>query len=179
MSDFLHTPFFCEENIWQLCQHPSLRERERKFVVWITSCGEVCAVWKQKAAKGPDKPIGWDYHVVLLAESESGWELWDLDTTLSCPTSLDDWLSGSFPFAGEIPEEFEPRFRLVAADQFVASFSSDRSHMLDRRGRYRKPPPAWPAIRGAEASNFSRWLDAADPIAAPPISLDELRLRFS
>jgi hypothetical protein len=173
----LYTPFYCEENIWHLCQQDALRDRDKK-VVWITGAGGICALWRQRAARQPDQPIGWDYHVVLLTGSPSGWAIWDLDTTLPCPLPLPEYLAQTFPYADQIPGEFQPRFRIVDADDFLSTFSSDRSHMLDAGGRYRKTPPPWPAIGADRPSNFARWLDPTDPIAEPPISLAAMIARF-
>lgn len=40
-------------------------------------------------------------------------------------------------------------FRVVPIDSFLSNFSSDRSHMKDKNGKYRVPPPSYAPILGA------------------------------
>ncbi len=136
-------------------------------------------MWHQRAAAAPDEPVLWDYHVVVLARAP--WEVWDLDTTLGLPVSATTYLRRSFRPELRLPPQYAPRFRLVDAAQLVATFASDRSHMLGPDGRYTQEPPPWPAIRppngeGA-ASNLARFLALGDPIAGEELGLAGLLAR--
>jgi hypothetical protein len=144
---FLHQPFWCEENVWHLAQHPAVADAREAVVLVLTGAGAQVACWQQKA--GPEgEPILWDYHVVLATRFER-WQLWDLDGRLGCPVAASDWLRATFPRPSVVPARFQPRFAVIAAADYVARFGSDRAHMRDDRGRWRKPPPPWAAIAGS------------------------------
>jgi hypothetical protein len=50
-------------------------------------------------------------------------------------------------------------FRVIEAKQYIANFSSDRSHMRLPSGDWAAPPPSWPPIVKRESSNLMGWLD--------------------
>lgn len=136
--------FYCEENIWWLARSPQVRERER-WAVFISNPNRTCAIWAQRAGP-PDRPVVWDYHVVLLAKScsGSGLEVWDLDSRLLVPCPADRWLQASF--RPSTPSPFQPYFRVVDMPTLDSQFASDRRHMRDASGLFRAPPPPWPCI---------------------------------
>jgi hypothetical protein len=163
----LYQPYYCEENVFHLAREPVVAGRRRE-VVFISNEGRSCAVWHQRAAARPGWPILWDYHVVLLCAAP--WEVWDLDTTLGMPVPAADYLRRSFR-AG-IPAELMPRFRVVAADAFGRTFSSDRSHMRTPSGRYKKKPPPWPAIAPPGAApNLLSFVDMGAPFLGEVLDL--------
>ena len=160
-DSFLYTPYYCEENVWHLCQAPQLAQFEPK-VVFLTNAMRSCAFLNQRAAPSAEHLMFWDYHVVVLAKSGkpstlsappiSGadpsagtWEIWDLDTRLGMPIAVDDYLSQTFPLIPKT-EQFQPVFRVIDSDEFVQVFSSDRSHMRDQKGKWLQQPPAWDPI---------------------------------
>ena len=166
----LYQAYYCEENVFHLARDPLVAGRPRE-VVFISNADRTCAVWHQRAAVRPSWPILWDYHVVLLCAAP--WEVWDPDTTLGMPVPAVDYLRRSFR-AG-LPDELTPRFRVVEAELFAGAFASDRSHMLTRSGRYRKPPPPWPPILPPGAApNLMRFVDMADPFLGEVLDLPGL-----
>jgi hypothetical protein len=167
-----HQPFWCEENVWHLCQEPDLADQRRQVAV-ITGAGGHVAIWQQRAA-APGAPVAWDYHVILLALA-TAWEVWDLDTRLPCPVAAEDYLARSFPAPGRVPVDLQPRFRLLPAEQYVAELSSDRSHMRRADGGYRQPPPPWPPPGAGRAPNLARFIDPADPFLGERCDLAGLR----
>jgi hypothetical protein len=168
-------PFYCEENAFHLAQEPALAGRPRE-VVFISNAGQSCAMWHQRAAPRPGWPILWDYHVVLLCAEP--WEIWDLDTTLGLPVPAADYLGASFR-AG-VAELLTPRFRLVPAALFAATFASDRSHMRAASGRYKKPPPPWPAPGEPGApSNLMRFVDVQSAFHGEVLDLRGLLARVA
>lgn len=130
-------------------------------------------MWSQRAGRG--RPIVWDYHVILLVTDPL--EIWDVDTTLGLPVPARHYLEQSFSVG--LPEMYWPLFRLVTADDYIRVFSSDRSHMLKPEGKYKKPPPPWPAIgeRGAPP-NLMEFVDMTRPFLGEVVSLKELYRRI-
>lgn len=153
-----YQPFFCEENVLQLLRGQALPRPAA--AVFVTNDDRSVAMWGQRAAAVD--PIVWDYHVVaLLPEHDLVVDL-DDRTQLARPRAA--WLQHAFRPVDE--PRFLPRFRIVPADDYLATFSSDRSHMLDVRGRPLHPFPAWPAPFDATKGHvLPRFVDLAEPIA--------------
>lgn len=175
-----YTPFFCEENAWHLARDRAALPGER-CVLWVLGADPAhpaVAVWAQRAAAG--RPfVVWDYHVVVCERppGADGWEVWDPDSTLGMPLSAARWIEGSFP---QLLQGFEPRFRLVEAAQYLASFSSDRRHMRAPDGGEVQPFPRWPPILDAEGRHLlPRFVDAADAFLGEICDREGLRARLA
>lgn len=165
-----YQPFYCEENVWWL-----LRDRGDGSAIFISNEARAVAVWQQRVAP-PDRPVVWDYHAVALAEGL----VFDLDSRLGVPVSLEDYLAASFLPLAPQAAHFAPRFRVVPAAELFARFTTDRSHMRDPGGGWQKPPPPWPPPTApGEAMNLMRFVDPSDPIAGEIFDLDGLRRRFA
>ena len=165
-------PFYCEENVWHLCQEPTLAARRRE-VVFVSNPERACPMWHQKAGRG--KPIVWDYHVVLLAADPL--EIWDVDTTLGLPLAARDWMRGSFH--PSVPPPYLPSFRIVPADLYVEALASDRSHMRLPDGSFRAPPPPWgPIGRPGAPSNLMSFVDMTRPFLGEVLSLPAFAARI-
>lgn len=174
-ADVRYQPFYCEENVFHLCQHPVLADRER-HVVFVSGRMGGCVMWHQRAARGPSAPLFWDYHVFVLAGSP--WEVWDLDSTLGCPVPAAEYVRRSF--RSGLPPDLAPVFRVVRADELIAALASDRSHMRGPDGRFERPPPPWPPVSAPDrGSNLARFVDMTEPFVGEVLSLGELRSRFA
>ena len=167
----LYWPFYCEENLWHLCEDPVVAEdgspipvEERRVIVITGARGRV-AMRRQRA--GGDRPMLWDYHVVLGARGK----IWDLDTTLGLPVDLEDWTRESF-----LPHfpDFRPRFRVVDAPTYRERFASDRSHMRGPDGAWLQPPPPWPPI--GVGMTLPRFIDMDTEFVGEICELGSLRL---
>jgi hypothetical protein len=152
-----YTPFYCEENIWRLCAARAARG-EKSTIVLISNPTRSVALWSQRAAP-VGEPMAWDYHLILLAPAGERWEVWDLDTRLGAPRDFDEYAGLTFAEPGALPPRWEPRFRVIDGGEFLARFSSDRSHMRGPRGGWRRPPPTWPPIVVEGEPHFFAWLD--------------------
>ncbi|MBH24317.1 MAG: hypothetical protein CMH57_07695 [Myxococcales bacterium] len=178
MASFRYTPYYCEENAWHLCQHERLRGLERR-VVFVSNALRCCPLWFQRASPDLTEPVLWDYHVLVIAREQATWQVWDLDTRLPCPLALPSYVEATFGPPHVIPDEFHPRFRVVAPKPFIATFSSDRSHMLDEDGAWREPPPPWPPLFAeARGMNLMRFVDMEDDFIGEVMDRGGLLERF-
>ena len=170
LRDYLYHAYYCEENIRQLCTHPSLAHLPQR-VIFITNAAKTCAVWNMRAAASPWEPVFWDYHVILAVVADGGWQIWDLDSLQGCPVPAPDYLENSF--MPEMPGEFLPRFRVLEGETFQEQFSSDRRHMRAEDNSWLQPPPSWPAFCPGP-HNLDRFINLADPIAGRIMDLTQL-----
>jgi hypothetical protein len=152
-----HQPFFCEENVWQLLHDSDLPEP--RAALFVINRHRAVAMWGQRAVA--TDPIVWDYHVVVLLPAHE--VVVDLDDRERVARPLGDWLRHAF----RSPDpRLQPWFRRVPAAEFLAVFSSDRSHMRDGAGRALQRFPPWPApFQPERGMNLGRFLDLDDAIA--------------
>ena len=160
-GDCLYASHYCEENVYKLCSHPVTAKRNRT-VVFISNSGRSVAMRSQRASSGI---VMWDYHVILMVDTE----VLDLDTTLGFPAPVSTYFDHSFPT--DVPSELRPRFRVVAAQLFLDTFHSDRSHMIGADGLYLAAPPPWPAIRPELGSNLDEFVDMSRDSSGEVLSL--------
>ncbi|MBF0265901.1 MAG: hypothetical protein HQL46_11580 [Gammaproteobacteria bacterium] len=122
-----YTKFFCEENIWHLC-NDILKQKlfKQVEVVFLSNVNQQIAVFHQKSAP-ENQAIVWDYHVILKTHYQSKSLIFDFDSRLPFPCLSDDYIIYSLP--KHIPAAYQAQFRLIAADIFLKEFYSDRSHM--------------------------------------------------
>ena len=172
-EDFLYQPFFCEENIWHLCQHEAFKD---SYIIFVASAGDAFPMLNQRLMTDPSRPVLWDYHVILLLRAEEHLIL-DFDTTLPFGVALDTYLSRSFLNERLLAPAETPLFRVLPASEFVGSFSSDRSHMKVGEG-WIAPPPDWPRI-GRSESNLHRFIDMSNTDIGEVLTYEALLQRFS
>ncbi len=152
-TDCSHTPFYCEENVYKLCQ--LLEDAKlRSTVVFVSNADRKVPLWRQRAGKDDqDGLVVWDYHVFLVVTSTpSEHQVFDLDSRLSFPAPFADYAKETLRYDDDsLLPEFRRRFRLVPAVEYLDRFSSDRSHMRDEEsGRWVKPPPPHSPIAAEE-----------------------------
>lgn len=181
-TDAAYASCYCEENVYllaaqfaTLARQPQL-QRWSAYAVFISNQTRTVALWSQRAAREPNAPVVWDYHVVLALRpdrsvaagahegggampkrggSEKGRRtmVYDADCALGAPLSWDDYVCATFALGDGLPPEYHSLFRVVPADIFLAEFVSDRSHMLLTRDGtdYSVPPPPWAPLHGHRA----------------------------
>lgn len=145
-TDYLYTPLFCEENIWQLIRVLSSGDIEinNLWCLFITNPGHKVPLLNQQAA-ALNQPVIWDYHVILLADINHQSVIFDFDSRLGFVTSLDEYLKNTFIFFNkELHEELIPYIRKIPAQSYLKHFYSDRSHMINQISASEYPP--WPII---------------------------------
>ncbi|KAJ0055168.1 hypothetical protein NL108_011455 [Boleophthalmus pectinirostris] len=154
-EDCVYTSCYCEENVWQLCswfRSEAEVQLQELFVLFISNHQRKVPLWKQKSGRG-DLPVVWDYHVVLLW-SRSGLEplVFDLDSVLDFPCSLQDYVTQALRSDQDLHPQYHRLFRVVPSQLFLEKFSSDRSHMKKPDGTWSMPPPSYPPIQTPETS---------------------------
>ncbi len=175
---FVYCACYCEENVWHLCHHELVADKEA-FAVFISNERRACPMFCQRAAASPGEPVWWDYHVILLAGDGAAWQVWDLDSMMGMPAGVDEYLRQTFPFSTQVDAVFAPEFRVISRDKFVARFSSDRSHMKDKNGNWLAPPPDWPTIQSSNPITLAEFLDYSSKTTTPFISLGDLKAKFA
>ena len=169
---FLYHAYYCEENIWHVCQHEPF---EHSYVIFIASTGASFPMMNQSVMTDPTVPILWDYHVVLLVHAEVN-QILDFDTALPFCCDIDKYFSYSFLDNRLLDEHERPYFRVVPASEYITHFSSDRSHMKTNNG-WLAPPPTWPTI-GELPNNLSGYRDMKNKEIGDVLTFDEVLARF-
>ena len=171
-SKFKYTAAYCEENIWHLASEYQFRGLDAK-VVLITGTGSHRKLWFQRCSEHDEIPVHWDYHVILLMRDDS-WQVWDLDTTLELPVNAVTYFRKTFRGPDESFTNANVIFRTIDADEYIANFSSDRSHMRLPSGVWAAPPPSWPPIVKSESSNLMEWLDIESDGPGELLTLEQM-----
>ncbi len=147
--DYLYTPMFCEENIWQLCK--ALIEQgipaEELRVLLLSNAKKQVIVFNQQFTY-PGQPLVYDYHVILLYQPHDDAALvFDFDSFLSFPCDWYSYQQASFPTPNSLSDDEQMIIREIPADEFLACFSSDRSHMAHLPA---EEHPAYPCIQASD-----------------------------
>eukprot|EP00164_Ancoracysta_twista_P009865 GFYU01014705.1.p1 GENE.GFYU01014705.1~~GFYU01014705.1.p1 ORF type:complete len:183 (-),score=5.59 GFYU01014705.1:434-982(-) len=150
-QDFLYQSCYCEENSYKLCER--LQEKgqtlDNTFVVFISNDSRAVPIWGHKE---DGSACLWDYHVIVVSNQQ----VYDLDCKhRTFPTSGEEYFQFSFQPQIAIRKEFERNFRVIEAVQFLNTFSSDRSHMIQEGETTPKDPPSWPCIRASAATSMN------------------------
>jgi len=175
IDDAEYAPFYCEENVWRLCERLTEQAIPDVHAVFVANEDGSVAVWSQRASQHPEGLTVWDYHVVALARPEGAWHVFDLDCTAGSELPVEQWLAASFPLAGVIPPELEPTFRVVPAQQLFEQFRTDRSHMRAPDGSWLHEPPPWPAL--SDSSNLARYIDPLGIATGEVVGMREFAAR--
>ncbi|KAM8966811.1 protein N-terminal glutamine amidohydrolase [Pelodytes ibericus] len=151
----VYTSCYCEENVWKLCEY--IKDHSPAMLqdfsaVFLSNENKMIPIWKQKSGRG-DEPVVWDYHVVLLHVSRGDQNfIYDLDSVLPFPCSCEVYIKEALKSDRDWDPYYQRKLRVVRADEFLGTFASDRSHMRDSRGNWRKSPPGYPCIRIPESN---------------------------
>jgi len=127
---FMYTPLFCEENIWYLCRSllNAGQPADKCRVILLSNSNESIALFKQRSAP-ENKAVIWDYHVVLEAELDGKWNIFDFDSRLEFPMDSVLYWKNTLPSEADIQQNFLPDLRVIPAKDYLSYFHSDRSHM--------------------------------------------------
>jgi len=156
-----YVPFFCEENIWQLVSDLSESVRSSCFVLFLTNKNQSIALINQKAAP-QEQYIVWDYHVILHDSADNS--IMDYDTRLGFKNRLKNYFHRTFGDQFLIPADFKTEILQIPAEYYFQNFSSDRSHMIDRKGKKLRPFPAWEAIGKGKKLTLKLLMSGNEPV---------------
>ncbi|KAL3856825.1 hypothetical protein ACJMK2_011539 [Sinanodonta woodiana] len=156
IQDCVYTSCFCEENVWKLCEHVQQNCPEHQkncFCVFISNLEKKIPLWCQKSSSEEDGLVIWDYHVIFVYKSKDKCIVYDMDTSLPFPCDIEEYLSKAIRSDAHIKKEFHRFFRVIPSEEFIRTFASDRSHMLNKEGKWIKEPPNYPCIQTKESTN--------------------------
>ncbi|MEM1135280.1 MAG: hypothetical protein AAGI07_05525 [Bacteroidota bacterium] len=170
----LYQPFYCEENIWQLCKHEAFSNFRAK-VVFLLPSQKYIAVWQQKLSE-MHQPVLWDYHVIFMVELDhKEWWVYDFDTQLPFPIKAKDYFTVSF--SSDYPD-YLPVLKVIDSKEYVKQFHSDRSHMIDQNGNWLAPPPAWEKILNKKGVALTKLLNLNYEAVGKCYSLESFKKEF-
>lgn len=181
----IYTPCYCEENVWHLCKHAQqnfpAEDLNHCFVIFISNTGKMIPLWCQRASK--DKSHGlvvWDYHVIFVIQQENGSVVYDLDTTLSFPCTVDVYAMMALQEDHNLNSQYHRMFRVISALQFLETFASDRSHMKNENGEWLKPPPNYPRIKTLTSiNNLPEFINMEPSIGyGVVLTLEQFKMKF-
>jgi len=173
-------PYYCEENVWHLCEGlPNAEGEAEALVIFISNAARSVAVWNQRAADAPDEALLWDYHVILAtrADATREWEIIDHDSLLPCPAPAETYLAESFPNLPDRWARHLPRFRVLPAALYRRELCTDRRHMRTDDGGWRSPPPPGPPL--GEGSNLMDFVDMEAEFLGEIVDLRALKRRLA
>lgn len=157
-DDVPYASHYCEENAYKLIEilyNEFLLPDDSVFAVFISNPQKCVFLWMQRLGEeAMQNLVVWDYHVIVLVNRAPGgvWLVFDYDSLLPYPCAADRYVMMSFRPDINLEQNQRQWFRVVHGRAYLASFSSDRSHMA----KSNFPPPPWPPIRGALASDAMR-----------------------
>ncbi|KAL9411795.1 hypothetical protein AB3S75_045407 [Citrus x aurantiifolia] len=177
-SQFQHTPYYCEENVYLLCKKlcangTAEADGSDLFVVFISNEKKQIPLWHQKASWRADGVVLWDYHVICVQRKKGGDSpclVWDLDSSLPFPTPLAPYVSETIQPSFQLFSEYQRFFRIVHAPVFLRCFASDRRHMKDSAGNWIAQPPAYEPIVAEDKTEHN--LNEYNEIRAAEVSVN-------
>jgi len=126
------------------------------FVVFISNSNCKVPLWRQKSKSSLEEGFCiWDYHVICIQKNLKGKgsaQVWDLDSTLPFPTSLDQYVSEALRPWAIWDAKFFRLYRVVAVPMYLQYFASDRRHMKGEDGDWSAPPPLYDCIVGEDGA---------------------------
>lgn len=165
-EDCVYTSCYCEENVWHLCKavkdnHPSCVID--CFCVFISNDDQTIPLWEQTASTRDDGLVVWDYHVIFIHKMPDGSFVYDLDTRLNFPCPFKIYLDNGVHSCESLKPQFHRMFRVISAEEFLTTFASDRSHMINEEGEWLKPPPEYSCIKTENSTNNIKDFISMDP----------------
>lgn len=153
-THYIYTSQFCEENIWKLVESLYTNQCANPIdVLFILNESDSIALFEQNKSI-QNKPVIWDYHVILSASIDKDIVIFDFDSRCGFPVSISDYFKASFPDNINLLKTYQPLIKSINARHYYKNFYSDRKHMIgiiDNRDF-----PNYPVInQGNEVKNLT------------------------
>ena len=148
--DYLYTPLFCEENIWQLAKRLVAEgiDPQALEVLFISNAEKEVVLFNQRLSDQRGYVV-WDYHVILRSRQGADDRVYDYDSRLAFPVATADYFAATFPLQRLLVGAPPIILRVIPALSHLRDFYSDRSHMSQVIAAGEFPP--WPAITPNQA----------------------------
>ncbi|PON38859.1 Protein N-terminal glutamine amidohydrolase, alpha beta roll [Parasponia andersonii] len=189
ISQYHHTPFYCEENVYLLCKklcENGIADAEGSdlFVVFISNDKKQVPLWSQKASNRADGAVLWDYHVICVQRKRGGGFVplvWDLDSSLPFPSPLASYISETIRPSFSLFSDYQRFFRIVHAPIFLHHFASDRRHMKDSAGNWSAEPPTYDPIIAKDGTvhNLNEYMEIHLSDVMKNVEVDSIIVVFS
>ncbi|KAF2307934.1 hypothetical protein P3X46_004485 [Hevea brasiliensis] len=189
VSQFDHTPFYCEENVYFLCKKLCQKgiadaEGSDLFVAFISNENKQVPLWHQKASKRADGIVLWDYHVICIqrkGDGDSPYVVWDLDSSLPFPSPLAVYISETIRPSFQLFSDYQRFFRIVHAPLFLRNFASDRRHMKESAGNWIAQPPAYEPIVAEDGTvnNLNEYMEIHASNELTNVGAESINLVFN
>ncbi|WCJ33469.1 Protein N-terminal glutamine amidohydrolase [Euphorbia peplus] len=186
ISQFNHTPYYCEENVYYLCKKlcesgVSDAKDTDLFVAFISNEKKQVPLWHQKASKRADGIVLWDYHVICIQRKRGQHLVWDLDSTLPFPCPLELYMPETIRPSFQLFADYQRLFRIVHAPIFLRFFASDRRHMKDSAGNWIAQPPAYEPIVAEDGvvHNLNEYMEISASEELTNVEDDSVNLVFT
>lgn len=146
----VYTSCYCEENVWNLCDltRKEGRNLDDYFVIFLSNDSKQFPIWYASLASSNEDPLIWDYHVIFLwinRKEPKRSLIFDLDSSLSFPTEINEYFMKSFQPNMILKEEFKHNYRVIPSKVYLDEFYSDRKHMI-KDGKWLSSPPQYDCI---------------------------------
>jgi len=130
-QDYIYTPYFCEENIWQLCQSFLSQgvDKDQLDILFLSNNKKQIVLLNQQLGSHSMAVI-WDYHVVLKYRSDTYTSMiFDFDTRLPFPVDWQSYQLATFPDPRQLESDYHMMIRKIPSREYLTQFTSDRQHM--------------------------------------------------
>jgi len=130
-QDYIYTPYFCEENIWQLCRSFIRQgiDKEQLDILFLSNHKKQIVLLNQQLGS-PGEVVVWDYHVILKYHLDANTSMiFDFDTRLPFPIDWQSYQLATFPDPRQLDSDYHMMIRKIPSSEYLTKFTSDRQHM--------------------------------------------------
>ncbi|XP_040580352.1 protein N-terminal glutamine amidohydrolase [Lepeophtheirus salmonis] len=151
-NGYNYTAYYCEENIWRLCEK-LIQSGGNLKAIFISNDRKAAPLWNQRLSDPlrNEGAVLWEYHVIAL-DGDSR-IIYDFDSSIGFKVNFDKYVEMTFHPEWELDPIFQQKFRVIPAEVYLKTFASDRSHMINENGVWRRPPPPQSLISTPESKN--------------------------
>jgi len=130
-QDYIYTPYFCEENIWQLCRSFISQgiDKDQLDILFLSNNKKQIVLLNQQLGS-PGEVVVWDYHVILKYCPDAYTSMiFDFDTRLPFPVDWQRYQLATFPDPRQLDSDYHVMIRKIPSSEYLTQFTSDRQHM--------------------------------------------------